>query len=970
MKKIFQTIFLMLFVVVCANAQDRMVSGMVSEGGAGLPGVSVRIKGTNTGTQTDDSGKFSVKAPAKATTLVISYLGYNTIEAAIPSSNVVNVSMEANASELGEVVISTGSRASQRTITSTPLPIDVLGAKDIMATGQTTFDRALQYRVPSFNSVQTPVNDATSLLDPYEIRNMGPSRTLILINGKRKNSSALCYIQTSPGRGESGADISAIPTDAIQRVEILRDGASAQYGSDAVAGVMNIILKDRSQFGSVTLNTGMTHKGDGQQLGFSFNNGTTFKETGFVNYTVSLSRQALSNRPGDVDPVGEFNDFLYTNPASLGNYLDSDGKLAGQSLAGLSDAEKNTLFEAYKATPEYTTAFNGINQGNTDGLKQTTDFVAKYPDAGNINGDPAKAAARFLVNFGVPVGDNTEFYGNAAYIYKKVNSFANYRTPYWRGPANNPYAIIAANEGRPYEGYVPGFEGDLVDYNGTVGFRKINNGWKSDVSFTTGYNKQLYTVTNSRNRGLGLNTPLTFKPGGYSFKHNVGNIDISKSLLDNLNFNVGTEFRQENYAIITTGDTASYVKNGADSFPGTTPDNAKENTRFNIGAYAGLSYDITDAFLIDGTFRAERYSDFGNTSVFKISSRYLLNDEKVTIRGSFSTGFRAPSLHQIYLQIAQASFVPGQGIQTKGIFNNNSTQAALLGVGKLTPEKSTNISFGVGLTPTRNMSFTFDYYNIAVDDRIILGSEVAESDATTELGKLLKENGIVAASFWTNAIDTRTSGLDFVASYRNVKAGAGKLAFNLAGNYTIQNGLKGAKSTSEYEKGNISIPNGTVNNPASIARAGKSVFDITQEALLFTSRPKYKAIFGVDFNIKKISINLNNTLFGPTAFRNAGLNENLKVVFAPKVVTDLGFSWEFAKNTTFSFTVQNLLNVVPEWSYKALNAAGEAVKADQDKLKGITNAITFNGRYSGVTYDGSHFSQLGTTLAASVNVRF
>jgi iron complex outermembrane recepter protein len=918
MKKIFQTIFLMLFVVVCANAQDRMVTGMVSEGGAGLPGVSVRVKGTNTGTQTDDGGKFTLKAPAKATTLVISYLGYTTIEAAIPSSNVVNVSMETNASELGEVVISTGSRASQRTITDSPLPIDVLGARDIMATGQTTFDRALQYRVPSFNSVQTPVNDATSLLDPYEIRNMGPSRTLILINGKRKNMSALCYIQTSPGRGESGADMSAIPTDAIQRVEILRDGASAQYGSDAVAGVMNIILKDRSQFGSVTLNSGITHKGDGKLLGFSLNNGATFKETGFVNYTVSLSRQENSNRPGVVSAEAE-----------------ADGNL-----------------------------------GFGAPLTEVKAFLAKYPDAGNINGDPEKAAAKFLVNFGVPVGDNTEFYGNMAYIYKKVNSFANYRTPYWRGPADNPYAILAANAGLPYEGYVPTFEGDLNDYNGTIGFRKINSGWKTDVSFTTGGNKQLYSVNNSRNRGLGINSPLSFKPGGYSFNHNVGNIDVSKSLLDNLSFNMGTEFRQERYEIITTGDTASYVATGADSFPGTRPDNAKENTRYNIGGYVGLSYDISDAFLVDGTFRAERYSDFGNTSVFKLSSRYKLMDEKVTIRGSYSTGFRAPSLHQIFLQIAQASFVPGQGIQTKGIFNNNSRQAALLGVGKLTPEKSTNISLGVGVNPTRNLSLTLDYYNIAVNDRIILGSEVATSDTTTALYDILKDNGIVAASFWTNAIDTRTSGIDFVASYRNIGLGAGKLAVNLAGNYTIQNGLKGAKSTSEYEKGDISKPNGIVNNPDLIARAGKSVFDVTQEALLFTSRPKYKAILGFDFNIKKVNINLNNTLFGPTAFRNAGLDQNLKVVFQPKIVTDLGVSLEIAKNTTFSLTAQNLLNVVPKWEFKALNAAGEAILKDPNQVFINENLITFNGRYSGVTYDGSHFSQLGTTIAASINVRF
>lgn len=929
-----------------AWAQGSVQGTITDSNGEALVGASVGAVGTGKSTSTDVSGKYSLPLPNGSYQINVAYTGFKPFSQSVTISGAavtLDVKMESSDFTLDEVVISTGSRNTQRTITDSPLPIDILSANDVRSTGQPAFDRALTYRVPSFNSVQTPVNDATSLLDPYEIRNMGPSRTLVLINGKRKNASSLVYIQTSPGRGEGGADLSAIPTDAIKRVEILRDGASAQYGSDAIAGVMNVILKDRYEYGSVTLNTGITSKGDGEMIGLSINNGANYGDKGYVNYTVALSHQSQANRPGDVDGTGEFNDFVYTDPES--NDIDGDGTVSAEEM-------------------------QTTNANNAAGQTQVDNFLRDFPDAGNINGDPEKASARFLINAGIPISENTEVYGNMAYVYKKVNSFANFRTPYWRGPADNPYAVLAAAEGRPYVGYGPTFEGDLTDYNGTIGIRSMKNGWNTDVSFTTGGNQQLYTVNNSRNSTLGLNSPLTFKPGGYSFQHNVGNIDVSKMLVDNLNFSVGTEFRQETYEIIE-GDTASYVGNGADSFPGTRSNNASKNTRYNYGGYVGLSYDITDNFLLDATVRAERYSDFGNTFVYKISSRYKMLDDKLTLRASYSTGFRAPQLHQIYLQIAQQSFVPGQGIQTKGIFNNNSPQAKLLGVGQLQPEESTNITVGFGLKPSSNFNITLDYYNIAVDNRIILGSEIDSTDTpNSPLNQVLNSNGIVAASFWTNGINTRTSGIDFVASYRNVAAGSGKLGFNLAANYVINNGLENAKSTSDYESGDVSLPNGDVINPPLIAAAGKSVFDYTQDALLFSSRPKYKAILGIDYILNKISVNLNNTLFGPTTFRQAGLNQNLKTVFKPAIVTDLGVNFEISKTLSLGINVNNILNVLPKWELKALNAAGETVLADPVAVKNNSNAITFNQRYSIVTYDGSQFSQLGTTLAANLTVRF
>src|SRR5258708_10904026 len=259
---------LLLIVMFCSAltivfAQNRQVTGTVSSSmdGSAVPGANVAVKGSTSGTISDADGKFSLSVPEDVTALIISFIGYTTQEVVIPTSNVVIVVLAFSVQELQEVVVSVG-RGAQRTFTDTPLPVDNITVKDLASTGQPTFDKALQFKVPSFNTVMTPVNDATSLLDPYELRNMGPSRTLILINGKRKNLSSLVYTQTSPGRGETGADLSAIPQDAIKRVEILLDGASAQYGSHAIAGVMNIILKDRFDTPPLRFNTGVSSRSE------------------------------------------------------------------------------------------------------------------------------------------------------------------------------------------------------------------------------------------------------------------------------------------------------------------------------------------------------------------------------------------------------------------------------------------------------------------------------------------------------------------------------------------------------------------------------------------------------------------------------------------------------------------------------------------------------------------------------------
>jgi len=919
MKKHFHLLLALLLTSFMANAQ-RNVSGKVSEkNGSPLIGVSVVVKGTTVGAVTDNDGKFSFAAPASASVLELSFIGYGTVEVPIPASNTVSVVLESTESNLSEVVISTGGRSSQRTIADSPVPIDVLSAGDLASTGQLSLDKQLMYRVPSFNTVNTPVNDATTLLDPYEIRNLGPSRTLILVNGKRKNLSSLLYVQFSPGRGETGVDLSAIPTDAIKRIEILRDGASAQYGSDAIAGVMNVILKDRYEYSSLNINSGVTSAGDGATLGVSFNGGSNFAEKGFVNYTIGVKNAESAVRSGLID--------VSTEQATFGT---GDGKAADDLAIAA--------------------------------------YLKRFPTANNINGTGSTSAVSFDINAGIPISESGLLYGNAAFVAKKVNSFANYRPNYWK----QDYGLLHA-AGTEYIGYVPTFEGDLTDYNATVGVKDERDGWKTDVSLTTGGNQQLYTVNNTVNHSLQAKSPTSFKTGGFNFSHIVGNLDVSKTVVEGLNVSFGVEARQETFKIVA-GDTASYSGQGSNSFPGINAINATTNSRFNLGGYAGASYDFSKTFLVDATVRTEKYSDFGNATVGKISSRLKLADDKLVLRGSYSTGFRAPSLHQLYDQSIQASFAGGF-IQLSGLFNNNSVQAKLLGIPALRPEKSTNISIGAAYSPTKDFSLSLDYYAINITDRIVYSSSISSSSTTSTLGKILSTAGIKSIQFFINGIETNTNGIDYVASYKNIALGSGKLMVNLAGNFTLVNEIVGNPAT-----------------PAAISADGQSILNAQITSLLTESRPKYKTILGLDYNIGAWSFNFTNTLFGTTKFQDLdnGINYpyldpdntknamfHIKQEFSPAVITDLGIGYALSKKIGVGITINNLFNILPSWKLVAQDALGSTILGDSKVLLNnstfkdvLEGSLEFSGRYRILGYNGSQFSQLGTIFNANLNFKF
>ncbi len=910
------------------------LSGTIKGNGQILIGASVSATPSGKGTTSGGQGKYFLQLPEGSYNISFTNAGFVSQVVKIQLTNnqqkTLDVDLVEDTKGLEDVIV-VGSRSLPRTSTSTPLPVDVISAEDLKTTAQTSFDKQLQYRVPSFNTVNTPVNDATTLLDPYEIRNLGPSRTLILINGKRKNLSSLLYVQFAPGRGETGADLSAIPVDAIKRVEILRDGASAQYGSDAIAGVMNVVLKDRYQYSSLTVNSGITGKGDGGNYGLSFNSGSNIGTKGFLNYTIDISQQNNAIRSGTIH--------VPTEIATFGGSPAADAAIVA--------------------------------------------YLAKYPTGNNNNGTAEISAAKFNANVGIPVGESATFYANAALVTKKVFSNANFRVPYWRTDAGLLHSRIP---GAPnytggtdplYEGYLgyePSFEGDLLDYNGTAGFKNIKNGWNHDVSFTFGGNQQLYTVENTVNRSLGAASPTSFKPGGYGFSHFVGNYDASKQIADNFTLAFGTEVRRETYKIIA-GDTASYSKEGANSFPGIRAENASTNSRFNLGAYIDGTVDITKDFLLNAAIRGEKYSDFGEAFVWKLSSRYKIANDKAVIRASASTGFRAPTLHQIYAQSTQASFAGGT-IVLSGLFNNRSKQAFALGIPRLTAEKSTNFTFGVGLNPIKNLSVTVDFYSITIKDRVVYSSSITTDDKSlanpvTELGRILKGNAVgtgnydlESVQFFINGIKTQTQGIDFVVNYKNIGLGKGKLGVNVAGNYTMTNKIVG-----------------TPNEPPAIKSAGSTILSTQIKSLLTEGRPLFKAVVGFDYSINKFGISLNNTIFGPTKFQdldNGGSQmNNIKQVFKTGVVTDLNVGYSFTDKISFSIGINNIFNVLPKWELELTGnstdpnyAAAKATLANQTDKDLLEGFLSFSGRYRILGYNGSQFSQLGTIFQGSLVFKF
>lgn len=638
-----------------------------------------------------------------------------------------------------EDVVIVGNRNNKRTKIDTPVPVDIINIDKIQKSApQTTVQDLLNYVIPSFNSVRQSSSDGTEHIDPVTLRGLGPDQVLVLVNGKRRHTTSLVNYQNTVGNGSVGTDLSTIPVIAIDRIEVLRDGAAAQYGSDAIAGVINIILKkDIGATASATY--GISGRNDGETYQAGINYGTSLgKKDSYVSLSLQLNHRGKTTR-------------------TQNHNLDIYGDNFAYDFADDPDAAR--------ALDDQKIRENGLTRN---------DFNFQI-------GDAQIKQAQLFFNAEYPFNDQFKLYTFGGFSIKEGKGFGFRRLP---SETSNIVESIYPN------GFQASLGSQIYDLSYAVGTKYNANNWLIDLSNTFGSNTFNYNVDNTNNASLGAKSPTSFYAGAHSFLQNTINLDVSKNL-NQFNIAFGGEFRFEQYQI-KAGDEASYTQydingniategstvlgnGGSQSFIGFSPDNALKKSRNSTAVYADVSYDLDKKFNVDLAGRFENYSDFGSTLNGKLALRYEFI-KNYAIRGAVGTGFRAPSLQQQYFNNSYADIsTSGSGIVTKGIFTSDSPAAQALGFDKLKQETSVNGSVGFTLKPASRLFITLDGYWIKVKDRIVITSNITDPR--------LEPYHVESGRFFANAIDTETKGVDLVVTY-DWRLGGGNLNINLAGNYT------------------------------------------------------------------------------------------------------------------------------------------------------------------------------------------
>ncbi|MCD0473464.1 TonB-dependent receptor [Flavobacterium sp. EDS] len=862
--------------------------------------------------------------------------------------------------ELSEVTI-IGSRSKNRVKTDVPVPIDIFNISEITkGAPQTSVTQILNYVAPSFTSNPTSTADGTDHIDPAQLRGLGPDQVLILINGKRRHTSALVNINGAPGRGSVGTDLNAIPSFAIERIEVLRDGAAAQYGSDAIAGVINIVLKKNANFLSgdvqygANISSGSNNfKGgaDGQSLQVDLNYGTSLgKEGSFLSVTGSaVTRQATSRAGIRSNNIFNAYNAVEYRAAQNGvniNSLFSNINTTPNSAQIISSLQQYAPQVGY-FTPAQQTAIssaNSITQMQTalgfDVTNNEINYRGQERSDYNMSvGQSELASGQLYYNAKYPLTEITSLYSFGGASYRNGKSYAFNRLPNGAGTFTQVYA----------NGFLPEIESDILDLSSAVGLTTQLFGFDTDISTNLGTNSFKYDVNNTINATLGTNSADSFYAGKVSFLQSTTNLDLSKKydVLGGLNVAFGGEFRYENYQI-KQGDVESYglydvngnlvsgilpgnsplivtdffgAKRGAGAqgFSGFQPSDAKEKDRRSGAAYIDLELNVTKDWLLNGAARYENYSDFGSTVTFKLASLLKLTDN-INWRISGQTGFRAPSLQQKYFESSSTQFINGSPYQV-GYFTNDSPAAKSIGVDNLKAETSKSISTGFTFKiPEANITIATDAYFTRIDDRVVLTGQYArptdaqingatspeQKDALTLFQQAFDLKGVERASFWTNGINSETKGIDLVISQK----------YNVIQDFTIKNDFALSYNTTKRV--------GDLNVPESIVNAGGepykySFFPESSRIYLEEAIPKLKANLMTTFSIKKLDIYLRNSYFGKVTDPGAtdvNLDGFSSVYehpeYSAKLVTDLSLGYQINEHLRVTLGVNNIGDVYPD----------------------------------------------------------
>ncbi len=774
----------------------------------------------------------------------------------------------AAAPEKVDAVIVTGTRTTGLKAIDSPSPVQVLDVAALERTGQPDLIQALAQNLPSFTA-QAFGGDTANLTLSAKLRGLSPNHTLVLINGKRRHTTANLAVLAGAYQGGAAADLSFIPVASIERIEVLQEGAAAQYGTDAIAGVVNIILKSADEGGSVTVTGGKYFDGGGQTADVSANIGVKPFEKAFLNLSAESKYHGRSDR-GGIDP----------------RVIDP-GVLAAQPTI--------------------------------------RDFPG-YPYVNHISGDAAYHLSILAANFGIDLGGGTEFYSVATYGQKKGQAYENYRTPS-RLPGVYP------------NGFNPSEALKEDDYALTAGIKGKMAGWNWDASTVYGKSDERISTINSGNVSLFNDTgftPKDFHAGDFIASQWTNNIDVSRE------FDIGTkvplsvafgfEQRTDTYEI-GAGDAASRYKEGSQSFPGFSLTDAGKHRRTNIAGYVDIAASPVENLKLDAAARVEHYSDFGNATVGKLTARYDFTKE-FALRGTVSTGFRAPTLAEEFYSATNVS--PFSAFVQLA---PNSPGAKLVGVDGLKAEKAQNFSLGFVSHPIPKMTMTLDAYQIKIKNRIVGSGAIFGSGGSVNspavvaailangntLDPTVSQTGI---NIFSNAADTKSTGAEFVLSYASSYAEFGRIDWSAAANYN------------KVEVTKI--------NQAPTVLLPQTLLDAAAISDLETASPRYRINLSALWKKGNWTVNLRETLYGPASeFGTEDGSKYYKTTVSRKAITDLEVSNQVTKSVTLAIGANNLFNQYP-------NKVNSGLLAEQRAA--LDNAsVTIYPSFSPIGINGGYY---------------
>ena len=896
----------LLALATAVEAQTGIITGRVTDGANNQPlaGVQIRLGTTLQGAVTREDGTYRLQATPGTYEMRAARIGYATrLESVtITAGETVTRDFALTAMLLNldpSVVI--GSRATDRTVLEAPVAIDVISAADIRSTGLTETSQIIQMLAPSLNFPRPSVNDGTDHVRPATLRGLGPDQTLVLINGKRRHTTALVHVNQSVGRGSTSVDLNAIPANAIERIEILRDGAAAQYGSDAIAGVINIILKSTAQ---------NAVSGTYGQVRSSPEGGPTYKDGTVKQFDANFGRVIRDN--GFFHIAGEIRDRERTNRARVDTSLQCFATTPlCQNVPATADRYDPDLLQSWQGDPE------------------TQDFGV-------------------FLNTEIPIRSASRFYAFGGYSARDGTAPGFFR----RSQDDRTVRAIYPN------GFLPLIGSEIIDASGALGMMGSWMNWDWDLGGVYGGNSFAFAVDNSVNTSLGTTSPTSFDAGTLRFKQGSLNLDLSRSfagtMIGTINVAAGAEARRENYQI-ERGDPAS-VQVGTETildgpragrpaapfsqvFPGFRPEDEADASRTNYGSYVELEATPFAPWLISVAGRAEKYTGAGNdwsTTDGKVASRLEIGPG-VAIRGAVQTGFRAPSLAQSYFSSVATNFVPIGGISTPFEIRTlavTSEAGRLLGAKPLRPEQSKSVSLGLTMRPFETFSISTDYYKIAIEDRIVLsGNFLGPAVADT-----LANNGILGvngARYFTNAIDTRTEGLDVVLNYGLDLQRAGLVRF-----------------TGGYNR-NRTVVTKVDPTPPQLVTLSSALFDRVQRNLIQRGQPQDNISLTLNHQIRGFVTNIHASRFGEVTIFQPATNGSGDQTFSKKWVTDLSFGYRFFDQLQLTVGGNNIFDVYPDTILAANQTRGIYLYAG-------ASPFGFNGRYIYVraAYDISGFGNL------------